>query len=106
MRSSASAAIPSKVAMPPTAAGDARWSDLAGRREERRVGRLGPVGRLAGALGPHVHIGRLGPQRADTRLLACPMRERIEAEMPHRVLMRHLVDLVVGNALERLHQEL
>ena len=47
---------------------------------------------------------RLGSQRADGQILALVMLERIEAEEAHRVAVRDLVDLRVGQMLDRLPQ--
>src|SRR5271166_7194539 len=70
-----------------------------------------PGGLLLGAvLGARddgrVDIGRLGPQRPHSALLARPDGERVEPEVAHGVEVGDLVDLVVGDPLHVLHERL
>src|SRR5207302_4662307 len=51
-------------------------------------------------------VGGLRPQGAHRALLAGPVGEGVVAEDPHGVLVRHLVDLVVGHARQLLGHRL
>src|ERR1700683_3224503 len=53
-----------------------------------------------------VHVGGLGPQRLHGALLARPHAERIELEVLHGVEVGDLVDVLVGHAIEILHERL
>ena len=54
-----------------------------GERQRRRRRHEGAAQRRR----PDVDVGRLGAERADGALLAVPVGERVEAEVPHRVAM-------------------
>src|SRR5438034_4075613 len=71
------------------------------------------VGRLLLLVGLHaatrdadVDVGRLGPQRPHRALLLGTVGEGVEAEVVVGVAVADLLDLVVGHAVDRLHQQL
>src|SRR6516164_8585119 len=53
-----------------------------------------------------VDVGRLGPERTDRAQLPRPHAERVELEVPHGVLVGDLVDVLVRDTLEVLHEGL
>ena len=86
--------------------GPSACSQAPGSSRELRHVPVAPERRRVSARARQSSVAGFGAQRLDRRLLLRAVRERVEAEDAHRVLVGDLGDLVVGNAVELLGQRL